>query len=229
VILRKAIHMSEADHLLVTQAVAAAEEHTIGEIVTIVTDRSDSYHDMALLWASALSFLALAIGALVPGYFLSLLDRMLGGWGHVFTAGEYAALIFIVMASIWLTGYLAMLWMPLRLAISPRAVKLRRVQERAMQLFKVGAESRTAGHTGILIFLSMREHRAEIIADAAIAEKVDAEIWGDAMLALIGKVRAGRPGEGMAAAVTRVGAVLIEHFPKSGDNPNELPDRLIEI
>ncbi len=227
--LRKVIHMSEADHLLVTQAVSNAEEHTLGEIVTIVTDRSDSYHDIALLWASAISFLALAVVAIIPDFYLGLLDQFLGGWGHEFTTGEYAAMLFIFMALKWTGVYLLLKWTPLRLLLTPKPLQIRRVQERAMQLFKVGAESRTVAHTGILIFLSMREHRAEIIADAAIAEKVAPAIWGEAMIALIDNVRAGAPGQGMAAAVNQVGAVLIEHFPKTGNNPNELPDRLIEI
>jgi putative membrane protein len=227
--LRKVIHMSEADHQLVTQAVAETEKHTIGEIVTIVTDRSDSYHDVALLWANAIAFLAVAVVAFIPDFFLTIVDQLLGGWGHEFTSGEYVAMLFIFMALMWTGVYLLLKWTPLRMFLTPRPIKIRRAQERAMQLFKVGAESRTIAHTGILIFLSMREHRAEIIADTAIAAKVTPEIWGDAMLALIDKVRAGAPGEGMAAAVHQVGAVLIEHFPKSGDNPNELPDRLIEI
>ena len=63
----------------------------------------------------------------------------------------------------------------------------------------------------------------------AIVAKVSIEVWGDAMLALIRKVRAGLPGEGMADAVKRMGIVLAEHFPKGSENPNELPDRLIEI
>ena len=227
--LRKISHMTEAEHLMVTRAVAACEEHTDGEIVTIVTDSSDTYHDIALIWASGAAFLVLAIAAMVPNFFVDIADRLIGGWGHVFTAGEYAAMIFIGMALTAIGVYLALKWTPLRMILTPKPVKTRRVQARALQLFKVGAESRTIANTGILIFLSMREHRAEIIADAAIAAKVTPEIWGDAMLALIEKVRAGAPGEGMAAAVEQVGAVLIEHFPKSGENPNELPDRLIEI
>jgi putative membrane protein len=103
------------------------------------------------------------------------------------------------------------------------------VRKRAVDLFKVGAQGRTIASTGILIYLSMRERRAEIVADEAIASKVAPEIWGDAMLALIGHVREGRPGQGMAEAVTQVGAVLAQHFPKGDDVVNELPDRLIEL
>jgi len=49
------------------------------------------------------------------------------------------------------------------------------------------------------------------------------------MAALIERIRAGEPGAGMAEAVKRMGVVLAEHVPKRDENPNELPDRLIEI
>ena len=83
--------------------------------------------------------------------------------------------------------------------------------------------------TGVLIYLSMGEHMAEIVVDAAVAKAVEPEAWGAAMAALIDEVRAGRPGAGMAAAVKAVGAVLAQHFPKDHEDPNELPDRLIEL
>src|SRR3546814_14996232 len=79
-----------------------------------------------------------------------------------------------------------------------------------------------------LIYLSLDEHRAEIVADEAIALKVAPEVWGEAMAALIDHVRKGHPGKGMAEAVRQVGALLTEHFPKSDDNPNALPDRRSE-
>jgi putative membrane protein len=49
------------------------------------------------------------------------------------------------------------------------------------------------------------------------------------MTDLITNVRAGRIGDGIAAAVDRVGVVLSEHFPRSADDSNEIPDRLIEL
>ena len=95
--------------------------------------------------------------------------------------------------------------------------------------FKVGAERRTHGRTGILIYISMAEHRAEIVADEAIAGKVDPMVWGEAMAAMLAHVREGRVAEGMVAAVEKVGAVLEEHFPIAEGDTNELPDRLIEV
>ena len=227
--LRKVSHVSEADHQLVTAAVSAAESHTSGEIVTIVTDLSDHYEDVAMFWAGVAAFLALSAVALFPSFYLDLFNRLLGGWEHEYSAGEYVALIALFAGLKWLGSWLILQYIPLRLWFTPSFVSTNRVRARAVALFKVGAEARTRGRTGILIYLSMREHRAELIADEAIVAKVAPEVWGDAMLALIDNVRAGRPGEGMAEAVRQVGIVLAEHFPQGSDNPNELPDRLIEL
>jgi putative membrane protein len=227
--IRKISHVDEADHRIVTQAVAEAEHHTSGEIVTIVTDFSDDYDDIALAWATAIAFLALSVVAFMPGFYLDLAYRILGGWDRDWAAGEYLALLFLFMGLKWFGSWLILKWMPLRLALTPKHIKMRRVRARAVDLFKVGTESKTVGRTGVLLYLSMREHRAEIVADESIASKVSPEVWGDAMLALIEHVRDGRPGEGMAEAVRQMGKVLAEHFPKGSENPNELPDRLIEI
>lgn len=227
--LRKISQMSAADHKLVTAAVADAEQHTSGEIVTIVTDQSDHYEDIALAWASVVAFVALASYATFPEFYIGLVGNLSGGWDHEYAVGEYLALLLTAVAVKWFGTWFVLKWKPLRLALTPKAIKLARVRCRALSLFKVGAESKTMGKTGILLYLSMKEHRAEILADEAIASKVAPEIWGDAMVALLDQVKAGNPGAGVAAAVAQMGVVLAEHFPKGCENPNELPDRLIEL
>lgn len=227
--LKKNNHLSEADHGLISNAVSAAELHTNGEIVTIATDYSDHYRDVAILWSAVVAFTALSVMSVFPAFLLGLLDRFLGGWGHIFSTSEILGLILIIMAVQFGLMLLIMRWMPLRVFLASKDIKENRVRTRAIDLFKVGAQGRTIASTGILIYLSMREHRAEIVADQTIASKVPAEVWGDAMIALIEKVRAGKPGEGMAEAVHQVGIVLAQHFPKGDDIVNELPDRLIEL
>lgn len=227
--IRKISQMSVSDHVLVTAAVADAEQHTSGEIVTIVTDLSDHYDDIAMAWASAVAFLALVIYATFPDFYVGLITRLSGGWGHEYTTGEYVALLVTAVALKWVGTWLILKWTPLRMALTPKATKLARVRNRAISLFKVGTESKTQARTGVLLYLSMKEHRAEIVADEAIASKVAPEVWGDAMVALLDQVKAGNPGAGVAAAVAQMGVVLAEHFPKGSNNPNELPDRLIEL
>lgn len=225
----KVDHVSDADHLLVTAAVAEAEHSTSGEIVTIVADLSDHYEDIGLAWASAVAFLALTVYAIFPEFYLGIVDRITGGWEHEYNASEYVAMLLVAVGLKWLGTWLILKYMPLRLALTPKYIKMARVHARATALFKVGAEAKTVGSTGVLLYLSMKEHRAEIVADEAIASKVAPEVWGDAMVALLDQVKAGRPGEGMADAVRQMGVVLSEHFPKGSENPNELSDRLIEL
>lgn len=221
--------LSEADHVRVSAAVAVAEGHSAGEIVTILTDRSDGYTDIALVWATLAAFSALTVLSVFPDFALGCYDRVLGDWGSEWTAQG----ILTLAASVAITKFLAVLliqfWQPLKFFLIPGFIKSARVRARAVTCFKVGAERRTHGRTGILIYLSMREHRAEIVADASIASKVSPEVWGEAMAAMLIEIRAGRIGDGMVAAVERVGTVLAEHFPRHENDVNELPDRLIEV
>lgn len=226
---KKISHVSAADHDVVTVAVAAAEAHTSGEIVTVVAAQSNDYDDVALVWASVVAFIAMSVVALFPEFYRGLYDRLTGGWGHELTANQWLGTVIAIGVVKWIGMWLILLWRPLRLALTPRAIKAQRVRARAVDLFKVGTEAKTLGRTGVLLYLSLKEHRADIVADEAIAAKVSADVWGDAMAALVERVRAGQPGAGMAAAVAQMGIVLAEHFPRGSENPNELPDRLIEI
>ena len=224
-----AAYLTEADHARVSAAVAAAESATAGEIVTVVAERSDGYHDIALAWSAIVAFTALVVLALLPDFYLGLVDRLLDNWQHEWTAREIFTLASIVAIGKFLGMWLIQLWPPLKFWLVLPPIKTSRTLGRAVNLFKVGAERRTHGRTGILVYLSMRERRAQIIADEAIASKVSPETWGEAMAAMLVHIKDGRVADGMIAAVEKVGVVLAEHFPRAEDDVNELPDRLIEL
>lgn len=221
--------MTDADHQLVSDAVAAAEANSAGEIVTIVTPRSDPYHDVALVWSALVAFGALCALELGAGFYLPLVEHSLGLWAFEWTPRAVLGLALFVATLKFVAMYLLMRFTPLGRWLTPRRIRNARVRERALTCFRVGAESRTSGHTGVLIYLSLAEHRAEIIADAAIASKVSPETWGHAMKAMLDPLREGHMAQGMAAAVGEVGKVLAEHFPRGENDVNELPDRLIEV
>lgn len=210
-------------------SVAAVERHTAGEVVSIVTQQSDDYAEIALLWSAFVAFLALAVLALFPDFYLGIYDRLTGGWVQQWHPRGVFAVALVVAVLTFAGMWLLQLWRPLRLFLVPGPVKNQRVRARAIMCFKVGAERRTHGRTGILIYLSMAEHRAEIVADEAIASKVAPEVWGEAMAAMLAYLREGRLAEGMVAAIDKVGEVLAEHFPLGEGDSNELPDRLIEV
>lgn len=221
--------LDDAGRKLIAQAVTEAESATSGEIVTVLTDRSDGYTDVALLWAVGAAFTAMSVFAAFPLPFLDLWDRLIGGWGHAWTTGELASMVIALGLIKFLAVLLVQQWEPLKFALIPGPTKTIRVHNQAVRQFKVGAERRTTGRTGVLIYLSMREHRAEIVADESIAAKVPAEVWGEAMGDMLALIRKGQIAEGLAVGIRDVGFVLAEHFPRGADDVNELPDRLIEV
>lgn len=221
--------ISAADHARVSAAIAEAESRTDGEILAVTTDLSDRYHDVGLHWAVILLFGVIALFAALPELLASLFELLFGGWRPEPTLGELLTLLLILAALVFTAALLILRYMPLRLALTPAATRTRRVRRRAIEIFKAAAERRTVGRTGILIYLSLGEHRAEIIGDEAIARVAPPESWADEMEALLAEAREGRYADGIVAAVGKVGAVLAEHFPKSRGNPNEIPDKLIEL
>ncbi len=223
------MRLTGADRARVGAAVTAAEANTDGEIVTIVARQSDAYHDVALHWAVLAMLLVLALLASIAGAAEWLHGLVADPWGEAPSSRMLFTIALVAVTITFLACRFALAWAPLRLALTPRATRARRVHRRALILFRTAAEARTRNATGVLLYLSLAEHRAEIVADATIHTRVAPEVWGEAMAALIVAVKDGRPGDGMAAAVERIGTVLAEHFPRSADDTNELPDRLIEL
>jgi putative membrane protein len=173
--------------------------------------------------------LVLPLIALLPQSTIEWGTGLFVGWGEELGRRLLMTLLFVKLAAVFLIVRYALAYMPLRMALTPASTKNRRVRRRALELFRVAAEHKTKGRTGVLLYLSLAERRAEIVADHAIHSKVEADVWGEAMAALVDAVKAGRPGEGMAQAVEKIGTVLAAHLPPTHDNPNEIPDRLIEL
>jgi putative membrane protein len=221
--------LSAEDHQIVTDAVATAERESDGEIVTIVAGRSDAYHDVALHYAVLAMLIVPAKLALLPQAWIDRAAAMLLGWNAEFSRAALMVLLFVLLTLAFLVVRLILAYQPLRMALTPGRTKTRRVHRRAVELFRTGCELKTRGRTGILIYLSLAEHRAEILADKAIADQVEPEVWGEAMAVLVDEVKAGRPGAGMAKAVEQVGTVLARILPPTQHDTNELPDRLVEL
>jgi putative membrane protein len=221
--------MSEDDHRRVSDAVHAAEANTSGEIVTIVADHSDRYLDIALWWSATFTIIMLALFAAFPQAYDVVTAAMNGGWLVETSFADGARVALAVAVVSFGVARLLMQFVPIRLFFTPGIVKASRVRRRAVRYFKAGAERRTVGRTGILIYLSLKERRAEIVADEAIHGAVAEQEWGKAMADMLDHVREGRVADGMIAAIDDVGVILAAHFPRADDDRNELPDRLIEL
>ena len=199
--------LTEAERTRVREAVQAAEAGTTGEIFVVVARASDDHRFVPLLWATLA-----ALTVPLPLVLFTTLGAM-----TIFTA---QLAVFIVLA-------LVLSWPPVRPAVVPGRVKHGRAHALAVQQFLAQGLQMTEARTGALIFVSLAERYAEVVADAGIAAKVDQAAWDAVITALVGEIRAGRLAEGLVAAIEGVGAELARHFPPRPGDRNELANDVV--
>lgn len=201
--------ISEADSQRIAGAIAAAEKNTSGEIVAVVAAESSSYLYGPFLWAAL-------IALIVP-------------WPLIYFTWLPIHLIFLIQIGVFLLLLAIFLPRPNRYWLIPRSVMHENAHRRAVEQFLAQNLHTTHGRTGVLIYVSVAEHYAEILADTGIDKHVDQGTWQAIVDQLTGHLAADRPGEGFVAAIERCGALLAKHYPPGSADPNELPDHLIVL
>lgn len=194
--------LSAEERERVRSAIADAERVTAGEIRILVIGRSAPWAWLAGILAGA--------AAGVAAY--TLLHA--AWWGHPGWIEESVSAAMALGVAILVAAFLP----------RGRAAKDRAVWARAKREFARLGIGKTAGATGVLVMISLREREAVVLADRAINEKVAPDTWTREVKLLLDGVKAGKPGEGMTSAVAEIGALLAKHFPRSKDDRNELPD-----
>lgn len=207
--------VTKAEHKRIAEEIRAQEERTSGEIYCVVAGASDNY----FYPAAFMVFIAMLILSLMAALALE--------------AGWYAMrLPVFVTAQILATASLLLVlsffpWMRVRLV--PRRLQFSRAHENAIKQFLARNVHITAERTGVLIFVSLAERYAEVVADTGIDSKVKQDEWNTVIRDLVAHARRDEIAEGFIGAIEQVGALLAEHFPPRQVNPNELDDHLVEI
>ena len=227
--------LNPADLAAIEAAVRQAEARTTGEIYCIVAEEASHYLETPLAWAAGVALLAPAL-LLLGGVHVSVPD-LFGDWsaaqvGELAEAAARRALMgaILLQAALFAVVGIVVALRPIRLALTPTGVKRHSVRRRAAELFLTKNLHMTRARTGVLIFVSLAERMAELIADEGIASHVEPHVWDRAMAALSEGLKRGEPGSGFAAAVGLCGDVLAERFPSDPkDNPNQLPDAVVVL
>jgi putative membrane protein len=203
--------ISDADRARIADAIRAAESKTSGEIFCVLANNAGTYRLMPIAWAAV-------VALIVPIPFILLTE-----WEA--KTVYVLQLIAFILASVGLSRE------AMRFFIVPRRMKRERAHAAAMRQFLAQGLQKTEGRTGVLIFAAAAERYVEVIADGGINTKVTQEVWDRAVATLIAAIKDGRAGDGFVAAIEQCGAVLAQHFPLAPGsvNPDELPDKLVEI
>lgn len=228
--------LSPEDHKRINAAIARAETATSGEIYCILTRQVSEYRETPFAWAAAAALTIPAV--LVPlGFSAAWFDWVpgFGGWtaGHAASAqATLTTTLFayaVTQAVVFFISALIVSAPPIRRALTPRSVKRARAHRTAMEQFLAKGMHLTTGRTGVLIFASLNDRVAEVIADESIYTRVKPEVWEQAIQRLTEGLGRGAPAEGFVGAIELCGAVLAQHFPPGAANPNEIADGLVEI
>src|SRR5262249_36679243 len=127
-------------------------------------------------------------------------------------------------------SFLVVLCLPrVRVALMPRRTRRAVAYRVAMEQFASRGLAGNKNQSGVLIFVSLAEHYARIIAGTEIAARVPQSRWQAAVDALIAHTRNGRIADGFIAAIEMCGDELAKHFPRTDSTKNELPDRIYTI
>lgn len=98
------------------------------------------------------------------------------------------------------------------------------VMDHAAYVFEELAMHRTAERNGVLLYLSVPSRKVALIGDRGIHERVGDGFWQDVLDGVLAEFRQQRFATGLIAGVERIGEQLAVHFPRTGDDRNELPD-----
>ncbi|QXQ06402.1 hypothetical protein KX816_20000 [Sphingosinicellaceae bacterium] len=223
---------SDADRASIANAIAAAELRTTGEIVCIVNERPHRYPATGLTVAALVAFALPFAAVMWLGADFAALMPWRSWTGSDFSADIRGAIEAYALVQVVIFAIVAAvaIWTGLGAALTPRTMKRDRVHAEALSQFRARGMGNTRARTGVLIYVSMTDRIAEVVADQGIYALVDPTHWAQAVHALVTGIKAGEPARGFVDAIALSGAVLAEHFPPNlDDNPNELPDRLIEL
>lgn len=193
----------------IRSAVADAELHSDGEIATMVVWESDRYREAEELGALLLAALVAVVAAVVSH--------------HVTIWSYIPAVLVLFFPSLFLFRRVPRLKLPF---VGARRLA-EAVSDRALVAFYQQGLYRTRQETGILIFISLLEHKVWILGDRGINEKIPPAYWKTLADELAQGIRSGAAAKTLCSVIAKCGTELARHFPRSADDRNELPDTIL--
>jgi putative membrane protein len=214
----KRVELTTADRERIRLAVHAAEERTNAEIVPMIVARSGLYREVQ-------HRMGLALGLVVLTMLLTIESQWLP-WG--WHASNAAWLLLATLVAYGCGAWLGTLWPVIRLCTSAERMR-HKVKARAERAFSHHAVSQTRERTGVLILLSILERQIYVLPDRSLAGLASTDRWGQVVRAAVDRLQCGDIASGLCKGIEQCGALLADICPgRPGDNPNELPDAVIQ-
>jgi putative membrane protein len=209
----------------INQAVQQAERGTSAEIVPVVASASGRYdrpEDLVGLW--------LALAALVVVWFgYPAAQHEHGSWEATWPHWKLLAMLAAAVVAFVVGTALATYAGPLRRLFTPRIQMADEVAARACGTFYSQTVHHTAGQTGVLIYVSLYERMAAVLADRVVLEKIGQTALDELRDTLLAGLRGGGVTDALCRTIQAAGQRLAPVLPRQADDVNELPDALVTL
>jgi len=192
----------------IRQAIVAAESKTAGEIVPMIVTSSARYTEIELL-------------GLIAGLFVGMIAE--GIWSDPW-GSPFLNLWPVVGAML---GFLLCRIPAVKRSLTSKGRVAEAMHTTCLAAFTEHGLHYTRDHTGILILISLLEHRVEVLADRGINQKVSAGTWDEIVRLITAGIKSGNACDAFCKAIERCGDILAAHFPRQADDKDELPNRLV--
>lgn len=212
--------LNKDDMKKIGSAVKKAESKTSGEIATAIIKESYDYAIFELMFAVIIGFLYFVIMMFFVGNFEQLLQGIFWDYSVHYLIMFYGFSTFIIITLFYFIGNIS----SIDRVIVPRNIRNRKVQERATRYFMESGVYNTKDRTGILIFISLMEHRVELLADSGINQKIDDKKWQNIVDNIIKGIKQKEITSHLVESIDECGELLAKHFPIQVDDENELAD-----
>ena len=218
------MEITQNDREEIEAAVKDAEGKTSGEIVPLLVQRSGEYD-------------SLRPRAVMMGAMIGALVSLLGVMSQIPSADSFEVLALDInfltaaIAPVFIGGFVLGLLSTkssrlLRMILPPSVID-DALRARAQRAFLEHEIFNTRDRTGILIMVSLDEHRVTVLADAGINQKVESSTWDECVELVLAGIKKGHFGQGMANAIRRCGDIVTKAgFTVKADDTNELSDSL---
>jgi putative membrane protein len=216
---------SSADRERVNLAVRDAESVTDAEIVPVVAQCSGRYdrpEDIVGLWLAALALICAWL-------LLPLPSAESGNWGTFSPLWHLVALLVAVTVGfiVGAAGAARVDW--LRRWFAPRKQMREEVFARARAVFFDNRVHHTSRGAGVLLYVSLFERMAAVIADQKAFDKLGQEQIDAVCRELTDRLRSGPPIDALCQTVDSLGQRLAAVLPRSEGTASEISDALVVI
>jgi putative membrane protein len=177
----------------VEAAVRAAQARSSGQIVCVLAHASSHYEIMPFVWSAL-------IALLTPWPLLTLTE----------IPDER---IYLIQLTVFFAAMLVLTLPRLRLALTPAHVRRANAHRAALEQFMLRGLSHGAERNGVLLYVSLAERFARIVADEGAAKVIHQKEWQTIIDQLRGEMAGGASADALISASTRCGDLLARHFP----------------